>query len=159
DANKNGRFADDPPLFSFFPYPPGFTGGVRVAASDVDVDGRAELITAAGPGGGPHVRIFKFNGTTFVPIDEFFAYPPGFRGGVFVAAGPIAGAGTTGAEVITGAGAGGGPHVRIFTDANGNGKVSDDPVFDEFFAYAPGFTGGVVVAAGDTDHSGVLVEV
>ncbi|HEY1378323.1 MAG TPA: VCBS repeat-containing protein, partial [Gemmataceae bacterium] len=43
-------------LFSFMAYDPRFTGGVNVAAGDVNGDGRADIITGAGPGGGPHVK-------------------------------------------------------------------------------------------------------
>jgi hypothetical protein len=121
---------------NFFAYAAGFTGGVNVAAGDVDGDGKSEIITGAGPGGGPHVRVFKPNGQI---VSEFFAYP-GFTGGVNVAAGDVDGDGKS--EIITGPGAGGGPHVRVFKP---NGQVIGD-----FFAY-PGFTGGVNVAAGDTD--------
>ena len=45
------------------------------------------------------------------------------------------------AQIVTGAGAGGGPHVRVFTGAGADTGIG-------FFAYGSGFTGGVTVAAG-----------
>jgi hypothetical protein len=75
---------------SFFAYAGGFTGGVVVAVADVDGDGRADVITGTGPGGGPHVRVF--DGTTGAPLTgplaSFFPYDPGFTGGAFVAGAP-----------------------------------------------------------------------
>jgi subtilisin-like proprotein convertase family protein len=159
DVDRDGKVSDDPPLSQFLAYISGFTGGVRVAAGDVNNNGPDELITAPGPGGGPHIRVLTFTGGAFVPIDEFFAYTPAFSGGVYVAAGRMEAAGTGGAEIITAPGAGGGPHIRIFSDADADGMVSDDPTFDEFFAYTPAFSGGVRIAAGDTDASGTFVEV
>jgi hypothetical protein len=133
----------DGPLGSFFAYDAGFTGGVWVAAGDVDHDGYADLITGAGAGGGPHVRVFSgFDGSQ---LASFFAYDPAFTGGVHVAAGDVDHDGY--ADVITGAGAGGGPHVRVFSGGNQSELAS-------FFAYDPAFTGGVHVAAGDVDHDG-----
>ncbi len=159
DLDRDGRVADDPPLASFLAYVPGFSGGVRVAAGDVNNALGDELVLAPGPGGGPHVRVLTFNGASFVSLDEFLAFPAFFSGGLYVAVGPIENAGGNGAEVIVAPGAGGGPHVRIFTDTNSNGRVSDELTFDEFFAYLPSFTGGVRVAAGDTDNSAFFVEV
>ena len=75
-------------VHSFFAYDPRFTGGVFVAAAgDLTGDARADIITAPGPGGGPHVRVFSgATGTPIAgPLEGFFAYPPGFLGGVFVA--------------------------------------------------------------------------
>ena len=69
-------------LASFFAYDAAFTGGVRVAAGDLNGDGRADIITGAGPGGGPHVK--AFNGLTTTELESFFAFDPAFTGGVFV---------------------------------------------------------------------------
>jgi hypothetical protein len=68
-----------------------------------------------------------------------------FRGGVNVAAADINGDGL--AEIITGAGAGGGPHVRYF---NHRGEF-----INHFFAYDKDLRTGVQVAAGDLDGDGL----
>ncbi len=72
-------------LQSFRAFQPGFRGGVRVAAADVNGDGRSDIVTAAGPGGPPRVR--GWDGLSLEQIDEFFAFDPNFRDGVFVAGG------------------------------------------------------------------------
>ncbi|HTW97055.1 MAG TPA: hypothetical protein VMD74_05355, partial [Candidatus Methylomirabilis sp.] len=65
----------------FFAYGQSFHGGVSVAAGDIDSDGLAEIVTGAGPGGGPHVRVFKLDGSV---IDSFYGYDINFTGGVNV---------------------------------------------------------------------------
>lgn len=124
-------------LAGFFPYDVNFTGGVRVAAADMNGDGMAEIITGAGPGGGPNVAAFSISGASLTLVSSFFAFDPGFTGGVYVSAGDVLGGGS--AQIIAGAGSGGGPHVRIF-NVLGDTRAS-------FFAYDPGFGGGVRVAA------------
>jgi len=124
--------------FSFFPFDPGLTSGVRVASCDVNGDGFPDIVVGAGPGGGPHVRVF--DGVTGAqltdPIGSFFAYNPGFIGGVFVGCLPN--------RVIVGAGAGGGPHVQVLdlTATQIAGPLGS------FFPYNAGYTGGVFVSGG-----------
>src|SRR5439155_22843059 len=69
----------------FLAYDPAFTGGVYVAAGDVNGDGFDDIITGAGPGGGPNVKVF--DGKTGSVLMNFFAFSPSFTGGVTVAAG------------------------------------------------------------------------
>ena len=57
---------------------------MNVAVGDLDGDRRAEIITGAGRGGGPHVRIFSSNGA--VVNRGFFAFTPTKREGVDVLA-------------------------------------------------------------------------
>lgn len=137
----DGETAEE--VASFFVYDPSFMGGVRVATGDINGDGTADIITGAGPGGGPHVKVFS--GVDLQEINSFFAYDSAFTAGVFVAAGDVNGDGV--ADIITGPGAGGGPHIRIF-DGNNSAELRS------FFAYDPAFTGGVRVAAGDVTGDG-----
>lgn len=130
---------------SFFAYDTGFTGGVRVAAGDLTGSTKADIITATGPGGGPHVKVFDVGSSSPVEFASFYAYSAGWTGGVNVAAGEIDGTRT----IVTGVGPGGGPHVRLFST---RGELRK-----EFFAYAPTMGAGVNVAlstptGGDLGH-------
>lgn len=139
-----------------------FRGGVRVAAADLDGNGRLEVITAKGPGSTPLVRVF--DGVDLQILDSFLAYAHGFRGGVYVAAGNTSG--TAFAKLITGAGANGTPKVNVYavpTDhtahASASGhepaQQSDHPAasggylekIDSFFAYKRADRDGVRVSS------------
>ena len=135
---------------SFFAYASTFTGGVRVALGDVNGDGSTDVITGAGPGGGPQVNVYNVNNATgAVSLQKsFFAFnAPSFTGGVYVAAGNTNG--DAYADVIVGAGATGGSRVQVYA-GSATGLVTSSTLND-FFAYSPAFTGGVVVAAGQRD--------
>lgn len=75
-------------LASLHPYGPGFTAGIRVAATDLTGDGRAEILTTPGPGGGSLLAIF--HGGTFAPFASLPVFG-GFSGGVFVSTPPASG--------------------------------------------------------------------
>ncbi|GAI33319.1 unnamed protein product, partial [marine sediment metagenome] len=83
---------------------------MQVAIADLNGDGIKEIVTGAGVGGGPHIRVFNRFGDLINP--GFFAYNKKFRGGVNVAVGDLNNDGKE--EIVTGAGVGGGPQVRIF---------------------------------------------
>lgn len=123
-------------LWTVYPFAPGYKGSVSLAVGDINGDGEPEIVVGAGPGGGPQVRAFTFDGKAIL---NFFAYDKNFRGGVNVAVGDINGDGK--AEIITGAGPGGGPHLRYFNAQGG--------VLGGFFAYDENFHGGISVAVGD----------
>ncbi|QDU22969.1 phosphatase PAP2 family protein [Urbifossiella limnaea] len=131
------------PRYSVFPFGTDFTGGVSVAAGDVNGDGVTDLIAAPGAGGGPVVKVF--DGVTGVELYNQLVFDASFRGGVYVAAGDTNLDGK--AEIIAGAGEGGGPAVTVID--GGTGAVASS-----FFAYGDGFRGGVRVAAGDVDGDG-----
>ncbi len=68
----------------FYAYAEQFRGGVNVACGDLDGDGKAEIVTGAGLSGGPHVRVWKANGTDWTLSQEFFPFDASLRSGVLV---------------------------------------------------------------------------
>jgi len=127
---------------SFFAYNEKFLGGVSIASADTNGNGDGEIITGAGPGGGPHVRVFRQDGT---PIGGFMAYPATFKGGVNVAAGDVDGDGKS--EIIV-----------VPMSANSSDKESIAKIFDQkgnlknkFVPFETGYVGGINVAVGNLD--------
>jgi hypothetical protein len=90
-----------------------FRGGARATFGDLNGDGKSDLIVAAGFGGGP--RVAAFNGAALTStggpklFGDFFLFEPGLRNGAYVTAGDLDGDGF--AELIGGAGPGGGPRI------------------------------------------------
>ncbi|MFA5247816.1 MAG: putative glycoside hydrolase [Patescibacteria group bacterium] len=129
-------------LRSFKPFDEKFKGDVSLAVADLNGDATKEIIVGAGTGGGPQVRVFDGNGKPLT--GGFFAYDRAFRGGVNIAVMDLNGDGTK--EIITGAGNGGGPHVRIFS--------KDGKELGGFFAYDKNLRSGAVVTVGNVDGIG-----
>lgn len=129
-------------LGTFLAYDAAFTGGVNVALADVTGDDRPEIIAAPKAGGGSNVRVF--DGTTFALTRSFYAFHPSFTGGVSLATANLTAdePESTEADIIVGAGAGGGPQVAVF-----HGRTGE--LVTTFYAFDQSFTGGVNVAATD----------
>jgi hypothetical protein len=132
--------------FTTLAYSVDFTGGVNVATADVNGDGVPDIITGAGKGGAPLVNVF--NGVNGDIILSFYAYDPGFRGGVNVAGSDLNGDGF--ADIIAGAGDGGAPHIAVFSGKDGH-------LMKSFMAFEDSFRGGVQVAAGDVFGTGRMM--
>ena len=121
---------------SFFAYDQSFHGGVNVATANVTNDSVPDTITAPGFGGGPVVPdLGRKDSRNDAPVQ---CLRSGVSGGVNISTGLVNSDAI--ADIITGTGRTGGPHVKAF-DANGNTLVS-------FLAYDSAFTGGVSVAGG-----------
>ena len=131
-------------LRSFYAYDQSFTGGVSVATIDFNNDGILDIVTGAGPGGAPHVKVY--DGATNAILSQWYAYPASFTGGIFVAVGDIGNDGTF--EVVTGAGPTGAPVVAVWDPFTG-------ALLAQFMAYAESFTGGVRVAVNDGNGDGI----
>jgi hypothetical protein len=128
-------------LTAFYALPANFTGGMYVAAGDVNGDGHADIIVGAEKGGGPEVNVFSGAGIpagSGMPpsLYAFYALPTQFTGGVRVGySSNFEGA----ASILTVAGPGGGPQVSIF-----DGLTQAE--LDTFYAFSPTFGGGVYVS-------------
>ncbi len=133
--------SDGTEIDSFLAYGQFFDRGITITTCDLDNDGKEEIVTGTRYGGGAQVRVFDGYGNPKF-TQGFYAYDIHFRGGVNVACGDITGDGW--AEIITGPGPSGGPHVRVF-DRFGNYLGLD------FFPFEDSFRGGVSVAVANFD--------
>lgn len=130
----------------------GFSGGIFLAAGDVDRDGKAELAVSADMGGGPRVSVFKVQNGALQTVADFIAFEsPDFRGGSRIALADINRDGV--ADLIVGAGVGGGPRVSIYS---GTSLLSGHPnrLIPDFFALDPNLRSGVFVTAADLNGDG-----
>jgi hypothetical protein len=129
---------------NFLAYSPDFRGGVDVATGDINGDGKDEIITGPGVGGGPHVRVFNGRGQ-FLGLD-FWPYQSNFRGGVDVATGNIDGGRED--EIITSQRSFGQAWIKVYK-AN-----REKQILGQFLAFSPSHRGGATVSAGDIDRDG-----
>ena len=128
-------------ISQFFAADKKLRGGINIAVADINGDNIDEIITGAGKGSEPEVKIFDSQGNL---LKKFLAYNQTFRGGVKVAVADFNHDGKN--DIVTGAGSGGGPHVRVFS--------SDGELISQFFAFNKNSRGGVNVAVADLHGDG-----
>ena len=105
------------------------------------------------PAAGSVIKVYQIDlndpTVTVNTLSTFLAFDPGYRGGVRVAAGNVAGPDSR-QEIIVGADTTGGPRVRVLNLFGSEVSTAFSPIGD-FFAMDPAFRGGVRVAAGELD--------
>jgi spore germination protein YaaH len=128
---------------NFLAYESNFRGGVNIATGDIDKDGADEIIVGAGPGGGPHLRVFERNGEQ--RGIQFFPFHPDFRGGLSVAAGDVDGDGK--AEIGVCQQTGGQAWVKVY-------RYNDQKTILAYFNAFGAPEVGCNLAFGDVDGDG-----
>jgi hypothetical protein len=131
----------------FMAYSPFFTGGVSVAAGDVNGDGYADVVTGAGPGGGPHVEVFS--GKTQTLIESYYGLNHTFNGGVNVALADILG---TGRPDVVASMATGQTQINVF-DGMSEAQLA------RFFAFPQAVVGGVRIGGLSSTTGGLTQEI
>mgnify|MGYP002780303786 FL=1 len=101
---------------------------------------------AYGTGSGVAPTVLVVDTATGQEVFRIRPFPDSFTGGIAIAAGDVSGDGI--ADVVVGAGTGGGPNVKVFDGRTG-------AVIRSFFSYDSNFRGGVNVATGDVNGDGL----
>lgn len=129
-----------------------FTGGVFVAAGDLNGDGIADVIVTPDRGGGPRVKVYR-NGDPELVLADFFGIDDlNFRGGARASLGDINGDGRV--DLVVAAGFEGGPRVAAYDGRTVAGSEPDH-LFNDFFAFEETLRNGVYLAVGDIDGDGM----
>ncbi|MBP3953965.1 FG-GAP repeat protein [Gemmata sp. G18] len=129
----------------------GFTGGLFLAAGDIDRDGIDDLVISADAGAGPHIQTFRVVGGGLQLQSSFFAFDnPAFRGGARVAVGDINRDGYADVVVTTGGQAIG--RVAVYSGSDLR-RGAATRLIPDFIPFA-GLWTGLNAAVGDMDGDG-----
>jgi hypothetical protein len=145
--------ADGLTLLDVIAYDPEFRGGGQVAFVKAgSVAGQPEppgsLLVAAGPGGGPHVLRFRFDGEKVREVASFYALPPDHRAGLAVGSGDADGDGDDDGLFLSPLG------LLSAVDLDTLEVIASVPVPPNLIAFDP--SGGVLDFPGG--HRGVVLE-
>ena len=153
---------------------PGFKGGLRLGAGDVNGDGTPDLLVGAGTGGGPRITVWSGKGfagggqPTVNPLINLFVFESGQRGGAYIAAGDLNADGI--GDMVFGGGPGGSTRIRSVDgrllfglpadqlralDLDQSASFPAGLLRDNFFAAGDAaFRGGVRLTTRDVDSDG-----
>ena len=143
-------------LASFTAFEASFTGGVFVAAGDMDGDGKAEVVVTPDQGGGPVVAVYS--GASLAAggagqLARFFGIQDeAFRGGARASLGDVSGDGR--ADLLVSAGFLGGPRLALYDGAGVAAGQTPRRLIQDFFAFEDTLRNGAFVALGDFDGDG-----
>jgi len=134
--------------------------GLRVAMGDVNGDGAADLIAAAGPGWSPVIRIFDgaalAGGRMVLLGPAFYVFDTSLRAGLNVAVGDVNGDGY--GDLIVSQDSGGTPFVQVWSGAtiaaHPGVAVSALPTYQQFYANGTTSRAGIRLVARDIDGDG-----
>jgi glucose/arabinose dehydrogenase len=148
----DGRTLDE--MANFFAFEESFTGGVFVAAADVNGDGTDDLVLSPDIGGGGRVLVLSGADPGSVLTDFLGIEDPDYRGGVHAALGDLNGDGVP--DLAVGAAADG-PRVAVFDGARllwARSEPAPPRLVADFFAFEDTLRGGVSPAVGDVNGDG-----
>lgn len=131
-------------LSSFFAFHPRSREGVDIAASDVDQDGKSEIIISEKKGNPALIKIHKSDKINSL-VSSFYAYPKNLKVGADIAVGDLGGDGKV--EIVTASSLSGGTQIRGF-------KIDGEPLPINFFAFDNNFHGEADVAICNLDGVG-----
>lgn len=140
------RGSDHVLIADFLAFDDGFTGGVRVAAGQVDGDRLADIVVASGPGISGRVRVFSGADARQILLDFTPFGQQNYRGGLSVAAGDFNG--DSRADILVAPGPQFTPLVGFYNGTNGE-------QFDARFPFGQqSAPGGLNIAVGDINGDG-----